>query len=64
MLITELTEVATGEGDNSAAFALGAGADGVSHADKGRSGGGLGDGGLGGISVRAHGDCSVVCCVV
>lgn len=65
VLIAVLAEVATGEGDDVAAVALGAGADRVSHVDGGRGGGSLGSGtGLGGVGVRAHGDCGVVCSVI
>lgn len=65
MLIAVLAEVATREGDDVAAVALGAGADRVSHVDRGRGGGSLGSGaGLGGVGVRAHGDCGVVCSVI
>lgn len=64
VVIAVLTEVATREGDDVAAGALGAGADRVSHIDGGCTGGGLGGDVVDVVDVRAHGDCGVVSWVV
>jgi len=65
VLIAVLAEIATREGDDVAAVALVAAANRVSHVDGGHGSGSLGSGaGLGGVGVRAHGECGVVWCVV